>query len=115
MNGSNINRRTKDFLINVHCDFCLTLQYERWLIEDRRDKYNRKAHVKRAVMRQGVIINNYVNDNHERVIEKQTRTFSKIRFCPICGFDYIEGRPYDGRKYKIDINSKSGGNSESTS
>lgn len=111
---SDINRRRKDFKINVRCDFCLSLQYERWLMQDRCWKYNRASHVKRAVVRQGVIINNYVTDNHERVIEKQTKTFPQIRFCPLCGFDYIEGKYYDGTKYKININNKSGGDSKGT-
>lgn len=107
------NRRKKDFEINYRCDFCLALQYEWWLLLDRRDKYNKAAHVKKAVAHQGIILNNYVTDNHERVIEKHTKTFNKIRFCPVCGFNYIEGKPYDGREYQISIDEKHNANGKS--
>lgn len=100
--------RQKFIKINRECDYCLAFQYERWLMMERCEKYNRSSHVKGAVTRQGVKIINYVTLNHKRVIEKETKIFPKIRFCPVCGFDYIEGVPYDGRKYKIDVNYKCG-------
>lgn len=109
------SKRKKDFKINHRCDFCLALQYEWWLIEERRERYNKAAHVKKAISHQGIIINNYVTDNHERVIEKHTKTFNKIRFCPMCGFNYIEGKFYDGREYQTSINEKHNANGKSTS
>lgn len=101
-------KRQKYIKINRECDFCLALQYERWLMEERCETYNRLSHVKGAVTRQGVKITNYVTLKKTRVIEKDTKIFPKFRFCPVCGFDYIEGVPYDGKKYKIDVNWKCG-------
>lgn len=74
-------------------------------MEERCTKYNRASHVKAGILRQGVKITSYVNDNHRRVIEKDTKVFPKIRYCPICGFDYIKGEK-NPRNYKTDINTK---------
>lgn len=107
-------KKVKLFPINRECDFCLALQYERWLMEERCETYNRVSHVKGAKTRQGVKITNYVTLKRTRVIEKDTKIFPHIRFCPVCGFNYMEGTFYDGRKYKNSLNWKCGADSKSS-
>lgn len=63
----------------------------RTVIEDRCENYNKRQHVKMAHPGYGVIINTYVTDNHERVIEKKSKTFLRFRYCPMCGYDYKKG------------------------
>ena len=93
----------KQMMGNPFCDFCATLKFERTLLHNECLKRNYKAHVKTNKAYSGVIINNYICDQRKRVYEKKTKTFSNLRFCPICGFDFVEGKQYDGRFY-IGIN-----------
>lgn len=85
---------------NPFCEFCSTLMFERELIFRRCDNYNNRAHVKAGRAYSGVRIINYIVDNRKWVVEKQTRSFARIRFCPICGYDFVEGKVYDGKLYK---------------
>lgn len=89
----------KQIMGNPYCEFCSTLKFERSVLQERCDRYNFKAHVKSGRANSGVIINNYITDHKTRVYEKKTKTFTKLRFCPICGYDYVEGKQYDGRLY----------------
>lgn len=91
---------------NPFCEFCSTFEYERSLMEDRCYRYNKKAHVKGANYRQAVYILTYITDNRTRVVEKTSKPFRQIRFCPICGYDYVAERPYQGKHYTISANDK---------
>ena len=89
----------RNIMGNPFCDFCATLKFERMMLNERCAKMNYKAHVKTNTPYSGVIINNYIVDQRKRIYEKNTKTFSKLRFCPVCGFDYVENRQYDGKFY----------------
>lgn len=91
---------------NPFCDFCSTFEYERSLMEDRCIKYNKRSHYKHAHYRQSIVILTYITDNKTRVIEKKTKPFKNIRFCPVCGYDYVAERPYNGKHYTITVNNK---------
>ncbi len=84
---------------NPFCSFCSTLKYERATMFDWCDNYNRKQHTKSGNALSGVKIINFVMDNRFRVKEKESKIFSNIRFCPICGFDYVKQKQYDGQFY----------------
>lgn len=85
--------------VNPYCEFCSTLIFEREQIFQRCDRYNARAHVKAGRAYTGVRIINYIVDNRKWVVEKQTRSFARIRFCPVCGYDYVEDKAYNGKKY----------------
>lgn len=82
------------------CEFCSTMMFTRKLIFDRCDRYNARAHIKTAHAFTGVRIINYIVDNRKWVVEKQSKCFAQLRFCPVCGFDFVEQKRYDGKKYK---------------
>ena len=90
---------------NVFCTFCSTLKYERVATFDKADRRNQKAHTKSSNALTGVKLINFITDNRTRVYEKESKIFSNIRFCPICGFDYVKQRQYDGQYYvAMDLN-----------
>lgn len=84
---------------NPYCEFCATLKFERSILQEKCERYNFNAHVKTGRPHSGVIINNYITDKRARIYERKTKTFSNIRFCPVCGYDFVEGKQYDGKLY----------------
>lgn len=82
------------------CEFCSTMMFTRKLIFDRCERYNKKSHVKSAHAFTGVRIVNYIVDNRKWVVEEQSKCYAQLRFCPICGFDFVRQEKYDGKKYK---------------
>ena len=94
----------RDVKGNPYCDFCATMRFERCQIFDRCVRYNAQAHVKTGRAFTAVRIINYISDKRKWVVEKQSKSFSQLRFCPVCGFDYVRQEEYDGRKYKTPFN-----------
>lgn len=90
----------KDIRGTITCEFCQTLLFERSRAFERCNKYNEKAHVKTGHACSAVRIVNYIIDNRKWVMEKETRKSFQFRFCPVCGFDYVENKEFDGKKYK---------------
>ena len=79
----------RDVKGNPYCDFCATMRFERCQIFDRCVRYNAQAHVKTGRAFTAVRIINYISDKRKWVVEKQSKSFSQLRFCPVCGFDYV--------------------------
>ena len=92
--------QTRDIVGNpAKCDFCATLSFERALVFDRCRRYNAQAHVKTGHAYSGVRLINYILDNRKMVMEKQSKHF-QFRFCPVCGYDYVQQKEFDGKLYK---------------
>ena len=94
-----MSKLRKNVIGNPYCDFCGTLKFERGLMFDWVEKYKIRAHVKTANAYTGVKLVNYACDNRFKIREKQTKLFNKIRFCPICGYDYVNQEVYNGKLY----------------
>lgn len=82
---------------NPYCEFCSSLKLNMTLLENRRDKLNARAHVKKIHAYQGVIINNYLVDDRTWIYEKHTKTFQRINYCPQCG-KLLRNRRQFGKK-----------------
>lgn len=93
-------RAMSDLWGNPHCDFCARMKFERGLLQDQLEKYEKKSHVKGNFAYQGIVLTNYIMDHRKMVYEKRTRIYSKVRFCPICGYDYVRHEKYTGKQYK---------------
>lgn len=93
----------KNIVGDPTCEFCSSLTFQRLRMFDRCKRYNAQAHVKTGHAYTGVRLINYIRDNRHMVAEKQSMIFSAIRFCPICGYDYVQQMAYDGKKYKTPI------------
>lgn len=99
-----MQRLTKqDIKGNPKCDFCATLRFERCRIFERCMRYNAQAHVKTGHAASAVRIINYIKDNRKWVVEKQSKHFS-FRFCPVCGYDYLQQKEYNGKEYRAVYN-----------
>lgn len=100
--------RKKTIIGSPFCDFCATLAFERQMIIERCNRYNMRSHTKTGNPYSGVRIISYISDKRTRVVEKQSKSFSQLRFCPVCGYDYVEDKEFNGKKYKQvnDINKK---------
>lgn len=95
--------RKKDIRGSYTCEFCQTLLFERSRAFERCARYNAQTHVKSGHAYSAVRLINYIIDNRKWVMEKQSKHFL-FRFCPVCGFDYIENKEFDGKKYKTLMN-----------
>lgn len=89
---------------NPFCEFCSKLLFSRHQMFERCKRYNAKAHVKKGRAYTGVKIVNYIVDDRTRVVEEDSKIISQLRFCPICGFDYVQQKKYDGKNYKTPFN-----------
>lgn len=92
-----LSRRT--IIGNIDCEFCQHLLFDRSQMFERCRRYNLRAHAKTGRAYTAVRCIHYIVDNRKWVVEKQSRHF-QFRFCPVCGYDYVERKKFDGKLYK---------------
>lgn len=67
-----------------NCPFCADLRFNKTMLDEKCERYNKKDKVGMAKARVGVKYTTYLTDYHKRINEETSKTY-KLVFCPVCG------------------------------